>query len=597
MSDIFKDAQINRDHDQLTFQCIQELMADALDTVTINYFETSIQSLVELFGNKRLYIFSNDQDEANQQLNIHLFVLDNITRAEHHCITLNESYEEAVKWLVIGDNGDRNYSSFKPEQLETMFDVDFGSERVMLNHFWFEGGLVGGIGYACSESEQPFCELVLPVLKVLTILLVKRQRQIELEGQVKTYKNVLNLVSQRVFWKNKKSTYLGANSVFAKDAGLDSPEDLIGKTDYELFPEEADIYREDDNKTMESKKQLLNFEEPQTTRSGNTIWLRTSKMPMYNNQNEVVGILGSYDEITELKQAQFELQQAKDELEDRVKRRTKDLQTSNTKLAKAINELKQTQGHLIESEKMAALGNLVAGVAHEVNTPLGVSVTTASYINDRVSSLQAAFSAGKLGEEDFVQFCIDAKSSSQILLDNLSRASSLIKNFKQIAVDQSYDQPRVVKLYDYVTSILSTLSPVLRTKNVELIVDIDNIIEVRVCPGTFAQIITNMTENAIKHAFTDDKHRVFKIQCTQDKKDLTIRFIDNGIGISEYLKGKIFNPFFTTKRNKGGSGLGLSIVYNIVYQQFLGKINCISEVGSGAEFIIKLPNIIHSIKT
>jgi two-component system autoinducer 2 sensor kinase/phosphatase LuxQ len=574
-------------------------MADVSDTVTINYFENAIHSLIDLFGNKRLYIFANEEDSANQQLNIHLFILDNINiaRAKHHCITLSESYEEAVKWLVIGEDGDRNYSRIKPDQLETMFDVDFGSEKVLLNHFWFEGRLVGSIGKGCSESEAPFYESVLPVLKVLTILLAKRQRQIELEAQVKTYKHVLNLVSQRVFWKNKDSTYLGANSVFAKDAGLDSPEDLIGKTDFELFPEEALMYRKDDKKTMKSQIQLLNFEEPQTTKSGNKIWLRTSKMPMYNSQNEVVGVLGSYDEISELKQVQFELQQAKDELEDRVKKRTEDLETSNTKLAQALIELKQAQKHLIESEKMAALGNLVAGVAHEVNTPLGVSVTTASYLSDMVSSLQAEFSAGELGEAAFVQFCTDAKSSSQILLDNLSRASSLIKNFKQVAVDQSHDQPRIVNAYDYVTGILSTLSPVLKNKNVELIVDIDNLIKVTIFPGAFAQIITNMTENAIKHAFIENKHRVFQIQCTQDKKDLTIRFIDNGVGISEYLKGKMFDPFFTTKRNKGGSGLGLSIVYNIVIQQFGGKINCISEVGSGTEFVIELPNITHLLNS
>lgn len=589
MSDLVNHAKSSQDWDQLIFHCTQQLMMDSLDTSTLNNFSNSAADLMTLFGDKNLYLFALDEEQTNSELNIHLFFLDknNCKQAKHHHNRLKQSDLQSHQWL----NRETKvpFIVSQPAELKKAIDIDFGSRPLVLHHFWLKQRIVGGLAYECDSPNQKMFEKVAPIFKVLSIILSQRQKNIELEDKLQTFQQVLNLIPQRVFWKNKNSIYLGANTAFANDAGLDTPEELLGKTDTDFFPEEADLYLQDDTRTLKKNLHLLNIEEPQTVKNGQIIWLRTSKRPMVNSQGEVNGILGTYDEITELKHIQFELQEAKDKLEERVNERTLDLKNSNKRLEHTLSELKQAQNHLIESEKMAALGNLVAGVAHEVNTPIGVSVTAASHLRERVMQLEYAFSSGELTEEFFVDFCLTVKTSTEMLLDNLSRASALIRNFKQIAVDQSHDILRKIKLSEYVNNILGTLSPVLRDKKLELKIDIDEEIHAFVYPGAFAQIITNFTENAIKHAFPRNTHGLFCISCYQNDKGLNVHFLDNGLGMSAILQKQIFDPFFTTKRSEGGSGLGLSVVYNIVSQKFGGTIKCISEVGKGTEFIIHLP--------
>jgi two-component system autoinducer 2 sensor kinase/phosphatase LuxQ len=590
MPNLYREAQINHDRDQLVYQCIQQLLVDSVEIVTMNDFETSAPYLLELFDHRKLHIFALNEDDANKELNAHLFVINSTpqSKVKHHYTRIDQSYIQSHKWLSKIPGA--RFSVYKPAELQLLFNIDFGSEPLIVHHLWLNNRIVGGFCYEEPPEHAGEFTSIAPVLNVLTIQLFQRQQRIEIEDKVKTYQQVLNLIPQRVFWKNKQSIYLGANQVFANDAGLKTPELLIGKDDHSVFPMEANDYRLDDANTMQTREHLINHEEPQTTKSGETIWLRTSKRPMINSQNEVIGVLGTYDEITELKNIQFELQETRDKLEERVKERTQDLKSSNNKLEEALVELKQAQNHLVESEKMAALGSLVAGISHEINTPIGVSVTAASHLHENIENIEKAFTSEQLTEKHFNNFCVTAKNSTQMLLSNLERASNLIKNFKQIAVDQSHDKPRKVRLNEYVSSVLATLAPVLKNRNIELEIDIEQDIQAFVYPGALAQIVTNFTENAIKHAFPEnDVLGKFRISCDLSGSDIHLHFVDNGVGVPLNLQQKIFEPFFTTKRKYGGSGLGLSIIYNIVCQQFGGKIECKSTVGEGTDFYISIP--------
>ncbi|MBL4631655.1 MAG: PAS domain-containing protein [Paraglaciecola sp.] len=563
---------------------------DTQETFTMNYFETSAANLVALFGNRKLHIFALNEDVANKELNIHLFVITpgQLGKSEHHYSRIKQSYAQSFKWL--SKTPEASFGVYKPEAFSLLFHLDFGHAPLIVHHLCSKNTIVGGVCYAEPDKYTGECKFVTAVLDVLSIQLFQRQQRIEMEDKIEIFQQVINLIPQRVFWKNRKSIYLGANEAFANDAGLKTAELLIGRDDYSTFPLEANEYRQDDAKTIHSRQHLINHEEPQTTQAGEKIWLRTSKRPMINSQNEVIGVLGTYEEITELKRIQFELQEARDKLEQRVKERTQDLKNSNQKLEQALIELKQAQTHLVESEKMAALGRLVASISHEINTPIGVAVTTASYLHEKIEHIEKEFSSKQLTEEDFAHFCSTAQNSTQMLLSNLARASNLIKNAKQIAVDQSNDVPRKIKLNQYVKSILATLRPIFRNRNIGLEVDIDPDLQLIIYPGAFAQVVTNFTENVIKHAFPkNDARGKFRISCYLSGSDIHLHFADNGVGVPLHLQKKIFEPFFTTKRKSGGSGLGLSIIYNIICQQFGGKIECKSKLAQGTEFFISIP--------
>ena len=589
MEEVPNNTQNKASREQLLLKCMQQILEDSTQAESINYFKKSAQSLFELFDSRKIYIFAIDEDVANKDLNVNLYLIDEChqKKADHHRIKIAQEEIKKIAFLSINECEKNDLHSSK--DFKVLFNLDFSEDTSVIHPLWVGDNIVGAFCYEYSEETKPY-KVITPILDVLKNLLSQRKKHIEFKEQIETYKHVLDLIPQRVFWKNKKSIYLGANAAFAADAGLSEASDIIGRDDFDCFPDEAIMYRKDDQETIQTKQHILNIEEPQTVKDGKKIWLKTSKRPMVNSQNEVIGLLGTYDEITELKNIQFELQESKDKLEYRVKERTKDLSISNHKLEATLTELKQTQKHLVETEKMAALGNLVAGISHEINTPIGVSVAAASHIEEIIEKIEKAFQSGELTEEYFSNFCSTVKNSADILMNNLDRASQLIKSFKQIAVDQTHDIPRKVILKDYLKSVLSTLSPVFKNKKIEVLFDIDNEFELVIYPGALAQVVTNLTENTLKHAFPDEETvGEIKISCYMDCTNINLSFADNGVGIPEDLQKKIFEPFFTTKGKSGGSGLGLSIIYNIVCQKFGGKIECKSELDKGTEFLMSIP--------
>ena len=266
------------------------------------------------------------------------------------------------------------------------------------------------------------------------------------------------------------------------------------------------------------------------------------------------------------------------------------IQNKNMELAHTLDALITTQKQLIESEKYAALGSMVAGIAHEVNTPVGNSLMAASILENATVKFNESFHRGELKKSSLQAYLDKAKSSSEILLENLQRAAELIQNFKQVAVDQSNLEQRSFQVKDYIERILVSLDPQIKHTPHQVIVRGDQAIAMRSYAGAFSQIVTNLVMNSLTHAYRGlDKIGKLQFELTQQDDKVIIIYTDDGKGIPEENLPRIFEPFFTTARDRGGSGLGLYIIYNLVTQNLKGSILCKSEVGIGTKFIITLP--------
>jgi signal transduction histidine kinase/ligand-binding sensor domain-containing protein len=302
-----------------------------------------------------------------------------------------------------------------------------------------------------------------------------------------------------------------------------------------------------------------------------------------------VRLVGTTQDITILKRAEDELRKLNEELETRVDARTVDLRKANTDLRHTLEQLTLAQHQLLESEKMAALGGLVAGVAHEINTPLGVTVTAASHLQEEAGRIARLASQNALTPDQIAQFHSAANESSEIILRNLNRADRLIKSFKQVAVDQSSEERRTIELGAYLNEILISLGPAFKKTAHSVHVDCPEPLSLNTYPGAFYQIVSNLLMNSLNHAFAPGQAGEIIIAIRQDGDHVVLRYRDNGKGMSEDVRSRIFEPFFTTRRGQGGSGLGMHVVYNLVTQLLKGQIHVDSAPGTGTSFEIVLP--------
>lgn len=269
-------------------------------------------------------------------------------------------------------------------------------------------------------------------------------------------------------------------------------------------------------------------------------------------------------------------------LERKVQERTREL-------TQTLNTLKTTQAELIQAEKMAALGQLVAGVAHEINTPVGNALLAASVLNNETASFQQAYGQGALKRSTLVDYLRTAQDSSDLILQNLQGAAALIQNFKQVAVDQTSHEQREFQIIPYIESVLTNLEPKLKQTCHTVTVTGDASLKTISYPGALSQIVTNFVMNSLLHAYEPGEAGHLKFEVTQQCDRIVIEYSDDGCGIPAEHQLKIFEPFFTTARDQGGSGLGLHIVHNLVTQTLAGTLRCQSDVALGTRFILNLP--------
>jgi len=278
------------------------------------------------------------------------------------------------------------------------------------------------------------------------------------------------------------------------------------------------------------------------------------------------------------------------ELEQKIALRTQALSRKNAELSDTLNSLKQTQRQLVESEKLASLGQLVAGVAHEINTPVGVGVTGASTLADETAKLEALYRSGDMKRSDLERYVNTASTISRLLLSNMERAATLTQSFKEVAIDQTSQERRTFRLDEYIREVLLNLNPILRKTDHRVDIDCADTIMIDSYPGALSQILTNLVMNALLHAFDEGTAGVMRIDVEELNDDLIeLCFSDNGKGIAEETLPKIFDPFFTTKRGHGGSGLGLSIIHNLATGTLMGQIAVTSKPGTGTTFTLVFP--------
>ena len=301
-------------------------------------------------------------------------------------------------------------------------------------------------------------------------------------------------------------------------------------------------------------------------------------------------LIGFGHDITEQKQVESEVKQLNDQLEEKVNARTAALTDSNQKITHTLKQLKRTQQTLVESEKMASLGGLVAGVAHEINTPIGISVTAASFLQDEITHLSEKLQSNTLSRSYVENLINRVGESSRLLNTNLKRAADLISSFKQVAVDQSSESCYSFKLEENVKQVITSLKHKLKQARCNIFVDCPEELSIYSFPGSFVQIYSNLIINSLLHGFEDwEGKREIYINIYLQNDMLHIDYRDTGKGIPEDIAARIFDPFVTSKRGSGGSGLGTHIVYNIVNQLFKGDIQYVISDEPGAHFTIGIP--------
>ena len=274
----------------------------------------------------------------------------------------------------------------------------------------------------------------------------------------------------------------------------------------------------------------------------------------------------------------------------RIEELNLELSHQNEELNQSIIDLKRTQDQLIASEKLASLGSLVAGVAHEINTPVGVGITASTALSDDIEDFRSQAAKGTLTREGFNTRLEEIQETASLIFVNLDRVASLVKSFKQVAVDREVDEVRELDLTAFCDQILASVRPTYKHQSIRFINDIDPQVTLKTHPGQLAQVITNIVVNAANHGFEGGKAGEVRLSATpsdNDQQELIIS--DNGIGMDEETRSRLYEPFFTTRRNQGGTGLGMHIVYNLVTQNLDGSIECESAVGQGTQFKISLP--------
>jgi len=326
--------------------------------------------------------------------------------------------------------------------------------------------------------------------------------------------------------------------------------------------------------------------------------------PLLDSKQQVIGIIVALFETEHKKQeetsalfqlfsgriaAEFERIDYEQSLEEKIAVRT-------SELSETVRQLQTTQKQLVESEKMSALGNLVAGVAHEVNTPLGIAITTHSIMADELKKLEDKLDNKRLSMKDMESFRHTANSAISMQGDNLVRAKNLMENFKKTAADQHKLEIETLDISQYYQQVISTLRSILKPQKVNLEIECQDKIVLATYPGVHAQILTNLISNSVKHGFSNNdddathdvnqENKITIIIKQLPSGEVEVSYCDNGRGLSKKAEQHVFEPFFTTARKQGGIGLGMSIVFNLINQKLNGSIE-LKNANTGACFHYK----------
>jgi len=374
-----------------------------------------------------------------------------------------------------------------------------------------------------------------------------------------------------LYWVDRRGRIVDVNSTACRYLGYERDE-LLAK---HLWDISCDLSAEDWERTWAWVKEqgAVLVEAEHLTRTGRRYPVEVSSIYLDFDGEEFHCCF--VRDISDRKEAERQIQRMNENLERRVQERTA--------------ALEEAQEKLVTSEKMAALGNLVAGVAHEINTPLGIGVTAASHLDRKVKEYETVYREGRMRKSDFECLLALVQETAGLLLTNLKRAAELIQGFKLVSVDQSSEQRRVFVLDEYLREVVQSLDPELKRRRHQVELNCTPEVAVDGYPGALAQILTNLILNSVKHGFEDrDQGRIW-VNVDVDDERIRILYKDDGQGMSSEQVRRLYDPFYTTKRGRGGSGLGMNIVFNLVTQLLGGTIECQSDLGQGTVFLVEFP--------
>lgn len=407
----------------------------------------------------------------------------------------------------------------------------------------------------------------------------KKTLELELAEQKNTFETLFNDSKDglSLLVDNK---FIDCNKALLDMFGYTSKEKILGLTPMDLSPEYQGDGRRSVDVVADNARQVAGYgnktlEWLHQREDGSLFWTEIIVIEIKLNGGPAIYAITR--DISEKKA-----------LQEKIISRNEALNATNRSLSETIESLKQAQSKLVESEKMASLGSLVAGVAHEINTPVGIGLTGITQLMEECRDIHARYEQGNLTENDFEDYLNSASELAGMIKKNIDRTAQLVRSFKQVAVDQTSEEDREVNLSQYLDEILFSLGSVLRKANVVVATECRDDINVITNPGLLSQVITNLIVNSVNHGFKDRESGNISIAISEQEDDMyLLQYLDNGKGISKENLSRIFDPFFTTNRGHGGTGLGLNITYNIVTNALGGSIACNSTENEGVEFIIR----------
>jgi len=399
----------------------------------------------------------------------------------------------------------------------------------------------------------------------------KRAEDEVAEGR-RRLQEVIDTVPAVINLKDMQMRYVLMNRYMASIFNIE-PEDAIGRTTSDIMSRYgAQKTDENDRRLLDAGKELGFYEEEYIDSSGTMRQWLVNKLPLRGSGGEIKQIVTVALDIGERKRNEQEMRKAKDAAEA------------------ALQHLRETQNSLIEAEKLAALGRLVAGVAHEVNNPVGISLTVASSLERKVAMFAEEMARGDLRRSSLNDFVETSRSAASQLVGNLNRAAELIQSFKQVAADRSYSDQRSFNLADLTDQVVMSLRPGIRKQNLTLNVECEPGLIMNSYPGPYGQVLTNLFLNSVAHAFPGGAAGEVNIEVrASGANHVEVLYSDNGCGMTPDIRRRAFDPFFTTRRDEGGTGLGLHIVYSIVTSRLGGQIHLESEPGKGTRVQMILP--------
>lgn len=528
------------------------------------------------------------KNKISYKLIVFIFLICSITTIISTYINIKTQYKDRVERF------ERSLENIKENQLpiltESLWKVDNFSINIFLENLIHNEKIIyaeivekNKITYKMGvKKKDNIVEKKFPILKKIDQEEYDLGTLIILADMTPLYSDLKSIIKGIIFTEIIKLFLLSMLIIFILKKLLTNPLERIAEYAKELFIKNLEQPLEIKEKDITKYNELDIVSNSINIMRVNLINQIKEREELLNKHNEQLKdrIIERDIEIEARKKVENEILKLNQSLEIKVQERTKDLEDS-------LIELKKTQASLIESEKMASLGQLVAGVAHEINTPVGLSLTGITHFISESQRVSNRYKQDELTQEEFENFIELSNELAKSININLEKTAKLVKSFKEVAVDQSSDDKRKFKIKEYLDDVILSIRNITKKTKIKINIDCDSKIEVYSYPGSISQIITNLILNSLNHAYDIDDEDIITISIKKEDKNIVIIYSDYGKGISRENLSKIFDPFFTTNRDGGGSGLGLSVIYNIVTKKLNGTIACESEENKGTTFMIK----------